>query len=159
MATHDKILLKLASWCSRSERCVADVRMKLKATDLCEQDKNAIIDRLLKEHFIDEDRYCRAFVNDKSKYSRWGSLKIQYHLMKKNIPERIIIDALQTIDSDADISRLSEILVQKQKTIKGHNEWETRMKLIRFAAGRGFPMKEIEQALSNRPNYEKQQIK
>jgi len=149
MSSTDKILPRLAAWCSRAERCKADVRRKLDLCELSEKEKREILDRLLEEHFIDETRYCRAFVNDKSKYSRWGTAKIRYELMKKQIPETIINEALETIDPKTNIERLSELLAKKIKTVKGNSAYEIRMKLFRFAAGRGFSIEETEKALKN----------
>lgn len=44
---------------------------------------NRIIDRLVVEKFIDEERYCRAFVNDKFRFAKWGKMKITQALYMK----------------------------------------------------------------------------
>ena len=46
---------------------------------------NEIIDRLIDEKFIDERRYCRAFVNDKLRFNHWGRVKIQAKLREKKL--------------------------------------------------------------------------
>ena len=35
-----------------------------------------IINRLEQEKYIDEERFCRAFINDKYRLAKWGKVKI-----------------------------------------------------------------------------------
>ncbi|MDR2683654.1 MAG: RecX family transcriptional regulator, partial [Dysgonamonadaceae bacterium] len=43
--------------------------------------------------------------------------------------------------------QLQQLLAAKRPTIKGKNAYEIRQKLMRFAAGKGFSLEEIEAAL------------
>ena len=146
--TYEQALHRMAAYCSRAERCIYDIRQKLIRWELSADQQNKIILHLQKEKFLDESRYCRAFVNDKSKYNQWGSYKIKYTLKKKNIPEGLIKEALQTIDPKESRKQLHQLLQNKRKTIKGKNDFEIKQKLMRFAASRGFSLDEIEKALS-----------
>ncbi|GHT72723.1 regulatory protein RecX [Bacteroidia bacterium] len=150
--TYEQALHRLAADCSRTERCVQDVRKKMENWELSADVQKKILQYLQKEKYIDEQRFCRAFVNDKSQYNRWGAYKIGYELKKKNIPGDFIREALQNLDATVLREQLTELLEKKQKTVKGKNEYEIRQKIIRFAAGRGFSLEEIEAALSNRIN-------
>ena len=143
----EKALEKAAFYCSASERCIWDVKKKLEAWELTEQDCNEIIRKLRQEGFVDEHRYCRAYVNDKSKYDKWGCQKIRYELKKRNILDEIIQEALETIDSDANIERLTQLLALKRKSTKGKSEYEINQKLMRFAVGRGFLINDINKVL------------
>ena len=145
--TYEQALHQLAAYCSRSERCVQDVRQKMTRLELPDEMQNKILLYLQKEKFADESRFCRAFVHDKFHYNRWGGYKIGYELKKKNIPENLIQEALQTLDSSAMREQLRDLLEKKRKTVKGNNEYEIRQKLIRFAAGRGFSLEDIESIL------------
>ncbi|GHT11913.1 hypothetical protein FACS189415_0070 [Bacteroidia bacterium] len=143
----EQALHRLAAYCSRAERCVSDVRRKMEAWEIPCEEQSRIIGRLTQEKFLDEGRYCRAFVNDKSKYNHWGAYKIKYELAKKQIPGHLIREALENIDSEENLEQLRLLLEQKRKSIKGKNEFEIRQKLMRFAASRGFSQGEIEKAL------------
>ncbi len=144
----ERALNRLAAYCSKAERCVFDVRQKLRSWDIPEKDQENILKRLQSEGFLDEVRFCRAFVNDKSKYSKWGYYKIRQELKKKCIPEDIIQDTLSSvIQPEENKERLIRLLQVKKKTVKGKTEYEIRQKLMRFAAGRGFPLEDIETAL------------
>ncbi len=137
----------LAAYCSRSERCISDVKKKLFQWEIPEEEQNHILKRLQDEKFLDEERFCRAYINDKSKYSKWGAYKIRFELKKKLIPDSLIREALKNIAPDENKERLLQLLQAKQKTVTGNNEFEIRQKLMRFAAGRGFSLDEIEKAI------------
>jgi len=145
--TYEQALHRLAAYCSRAERCVWDIRQKMDAWEISGEQQNQIIQRLRKEKFLDEERYCRAFVNDKTKYNGWGIYKIRFELKKKHISESMIRDALKNLDTEENRERLRLLIEQKKKSVKGKNEWEIRQKLLRFAAGRGFSQEEIEAVL------------
>jgi len=142
----DEALHSLAAYCSRGERCVSDIKRKLSQWEIPEKDQNTILKRLQDEKFLDEERFCRAFVNDKSKYSKWGAYKIRFELKKKQISDSLIREALKNITPDENEERLLQLLQTKQKSVTGNSEFEIRQKLIRFAAGRGFSLEEIEKA-------------
>lgn len=133
-------LNRIAAYCSRAERCEYDVRKKLVSWELNEEEVKRIIDRLKKERFLDDSRFCRSFVNDKLKFNKWGKTKIIYELRKRRIPETIYSPILSELSGDEFEKQLIHILSIKAKTVKGKNEYDRKTKLIRFALGRGFPM-------------------
>jgi regulatory protein len=149
MISFEQALNKLANYCSRAERCIYDVRRKLEVWEIAKDEQNKIIRRLQQEKFLDESRYCRAFVNDKSKYAHWGAYKIKYALKKKQIPDELIREALENLDPEENREQLRRLIERKRKTVKGKDEFEIRQKLMRFAMGRGFSLQEIETFLSN----------
>ena len=144
----EQVLNRLAAYCSYAERCVFDLRRKMDAWEMPSDEQNKIIQKLIKEKFLDESRYCRAFVNDKSKYSGWGAYKIRYELKKKQISESLIKEAMENRDPEESKEQLLRLIERKKKSIKGKNEFEIQQKLRRFAAGRGFSLSDIEWALT-----------
>ena len=93
-------LNKAAAYCTLCERCISEVSAKLTAWGVtpCEQQK--IIERLQSEGFIDEARYCRAFVNDKVRFNRWGRIKIRAALSEKPLPRELVNEAIDNIDDE-----------------------------------------------------------
>ena len=144
---YEQALLRLAAFCSRGERCAYDIRRKMTCWGLSEEEQKKAIQYLQRENFLDERRYCRAFVHDKSQYNRWGAHKIRYELKKKQIPDSLIREAVSEIDKDACREQLRQLLTHKRKTMKGADEYEINQKLMRFAAGKGFSLDDIEAAL------------
>ncbi|MDR3060972.1 MAG: RecX family transcriptional regulator, partial [Dysgonamonadaceae bacterium] len=144
MKNPEQALHLLAAYCSKAERCIDDVKKKLSQWEIPEKDRDCILNRLQEENFLNEERFCRAYVNDKSKYNQWGTYKIQFELKKKQIPDSLIKEAIQVIVPDENKERLLQLLQTKQKSIKGKDEFEICRKLMRFAVSRGFRIEEVE---------------
>ena len=131
-------LNKAAAYCTLCERCVSEVSAKLTAWDVPSGEQEKIIARLIEEKFIDEARYCRAFVNDKLRFNRWGRIKINAALRDKRLPKEYINEALESIDDEKYIEILKEIIAIKHRELKGKEDFATKQKLMRHAASRGF---------------------
>lgn len=150
--TEDKALYKIAAYCSKAERSEYDVKRKLQNWELEDDSVSRIILRLTKENFLNEDRYCRAYVKDKITFSRWGKAKIVFELKKKYISEAIIQSAFDELENHVFDEPLMKVLSTKIKSIKGKDEYEKQTKLIRFALGRGYTFEQIKRCLSKLTN-------
>ena len=131
-------LNKAAAYCTLCERCTSEVSTKLTAWGVPHGEHEKIIARLIEEKFIDEERYCRAFVNDKVKFNRWGRIKITAALREKHLPQEHIKEALENIDENAYLQSLKEVIETKRKELKGGDDFATQQKIIRHAASRGY---------------------
>ena len=138
MKSEQEMLNTLAAYCSQTERCIYDVRKKIEAAGLSGDAGKRIIDCLVKEKFIDENRFSRSFVNDKLKFNHWGRVKICYELKKRNIKPDIYSDAIDAIDEEEYMSVLTDMLESKKRTVKGSSPHDVFQKLCRFALSRGF---------------------
>ena len=136
--TPDQVLDKMAKYCAYQERCVKDVRDKLKTFEISEEEKAKIIDYLLDNRFVNDERYAKAFVRGKVNQSGWGVNKIRFHLIQKGIDKNIIEEALGQTDEEAYRQRLIEILETKSKTVKAANDFEKKRKLATYAMQKGF---------------------
>ncbi|MDO5572185.1 MAG: regulatory protein RecX [Bacteroidales bacterium] len=146
--TPPQALNRAAAFCSKSEHCISEVNKKLKDWGISKEDSETIISRLLKEKFIDEERFTRSFVNDKYKYSKWGKTKISYSLKLKNISAELISSIIDEIIPDENYSdSLLNLLQKKVKSVKADSKIEISSKLFRFAASRGYEPSEIIKAL------------
>jgi len=138
MKTEAETLAALAAYCSQSERCLYDLRRKIRDAGLSSDAEKRIIRRLSDENFVEERRFARAFVNDKFRFNRWGRIKITYELKMRDIKPSIYEEAISGIDEAEYLSTLRELLIAKQRSIKGSSPEELFAKLIRFATSRGF---------------------
>lgn len=136
--TPGEALNKAAAYCTLCERCVSEVTAKLTAWGVphCEQEK--IITRLIEEKFINEARYCHAFVNDKVRFNRWGRIKIRAALCEKRLPRELINEAMDNIDEEEYTASLAEVIAAKRKELKGKDDHAAQQKIIRHAASRGY---------------------
>lgn len=145
--SESQALSKVASYCSKAERSELDVKLKLQRWELDNTIIQNIILHLKKENFLNEERFCRAFIKDKLRFNRWGRTKIIFELKKKQIPHYIIDSCFSEFDSDQFEEQLFSILRNKAKSVKANNEYEKRNKLIRFALGRGFSIEQTQRVL------------
>ena len=136
--TPDQVLDKMAKYCAYQERCVKDVRDKLKTFDLPQEEKDKILDYLLDNRFVNDERFARSFVRGKINQSGWGVNKIRFHLMQKGIAKETIDEALGQTDEDLYRQRLIDILKTKSKTIKAETDFERKRKLAAYAMQKGF---------------------
>lgn len=145
--TEQEAYLQLAALCAQAEHCQQEMRDKMRRWGLDETVQNRIIDRLIKERYVDDERYARAFVKDKIRYNKWGRRKVQQALWMKRIDADIQQQVLDEIDEKEYLDVLRPLLRQKRKTIKAENDYELNRKLLRFALSRGFGFDIIRQCL------------
>ena len=136
--TPDQVLDKMAKYCAYQERCVKDVKDKLKSYDIPQKSKDEILDYLLDNRFVDNERFAKAFVRGKVNQSGWGVNKIRFHLMQKGIDKELIDEALSQTDEEAYRQRLIDILKTKSKTVKAASDFEKKRKLAAYAMQKGF---------------------
>ena len=136
--TPDQVLDKMAKYCAYQERCVKDVRDKLKAFDIPEEEKTKILDYLLVNRFVNDERFAKSFVRGKVNQSGWGLNKIRFHLIQKGIDKELIDEALGQTDEEVYRQRLIDILKSKSKTVKAETEFEKKRKLAAYAMQKGF---------------------
>jgi len=136
--TPDRVLDKMAKYCAYQERCVKDVSDKLKAFDIPEEEKTKILEYLLDNRFVNNERFATSFVRGKINQSGWGVNKIRFHLIQKGIDKELIDEALGQTDEEVYRQRLIDILKTKAKTVKAATEYEKKRKLAAYAMQKGF---------------------
>ena len=126
------------AYCSAAEHCRSEVRAMLERHGAEKPDIESIINNLVKEGFIDESRYARAFVHDKVRFAKWGKVKIGQALWQKRIPQDITDAALESIEDDEYLAALKDVVKAKFRTVKGATEYERKMKTMRSVCSLGY---------------------
>ena len=141
-----KVTDRLRGLCSRREYCVEDIRQKaLKALDGNAALAAEVVETLVKEKYVDDLRYASAFARDKSSIQGWGEAKIRYMLSARKISRDVIDQALAEIDQSRASSRLEKLLETKYRSLR--EDPQCRLKLLRFALGRGYSYDEVSKAV------------
>ena len=138
---------KLTDLCARSEHCQQEMLEKMRQWGVNEEEQAQVMERLIKERYVDDERFARAFIYDKIRYNKWGRRKVEQALWMKHIDEHISKTLLDDVDDEEYLSILRPLLKQKRKSTKANNEYELTMKLIKFALSRGFTMEIIKQCI------------
>ena len=137
-----KLLDNLRRQCSRREYCTSDVFSKaLKGLEGDKEAADVVVQKLVEEKYVDDRRYCEAYAREKSSISGWGQVKIRYMLSAKGISKDVISQALTEIDAAKADTRLEKLLENKYRALKDDPQW--KMKLLRFALGRGYSYEEV----------------
>ena len=133
-------LAKAQAYCARAEHCAADVRRKFYEWGLNDAEiADSIEQNLYTDNFLNDRRFCEAYVHDKVAYQSWGRLKIQASLRALQLPESEIRSALENIDETAYFDNLRK-LIRARKS-------DSEDKRLRFLLQRGFTYEEIHRAL------------
>ena len=139
--------LQLAQLCARAEHCQYELTEKMRRWGMSDEAQARIMQRLVSERYVDDERYTQAFVRDKIRYNKWGRRKVEQALWQKHIDKDIREQILNEVDDDEYLSVLRPLLKQKQKTLKGGTDYERNQKLVKFALQRGFTYDIIRQCI------------
>lgn len=126
---------KAQAYCAAAEHCPQDLQQKIYQWGGTAEQANTIIASLKSDGFMDEQRYCNAFVHDKLLYQGWGRVKLRAALSAKRLPENCIDEAIKNIDETDYFSVLQRLVAQK----KGVRPEQA----VRFLLQRGFTFNEI----------------
>lgn len=140
------ILGKARKYCDYTERCIQDVKDKLKQWETPEQLVEGFIDVLVEENLLNEERYVRAFVNGKLNYNKWGKQKIGFALRQKKIDQQLINRVLNEIDGKLYCETLRSLL--SSKSVKEENPFVLKGKLAQYAIQKGYESSLVWQILN-----------
>lgn len=143
----DVALKKILHYCDYQDRCKKEIFAKLNAFELTEDDKNFIVDFLLEEGYINDERYCRSYVKSKLNLKKWGVNKIKLSLIAKGVDRDIIEAVVSEIDQDSYKEELVKLL--ENKKINESDPYKRKAKLIRYAVGKGYSLSMVMEILGN----------
>ena len=147
MKTEQEAYLTLAALCAQAEHCQWEMLEKMRRWEVPKEAQARVMQRLVKERYVDDERYAQAFVKDKIRYNKWGRRKVDQALWQKHIDEDIRKRVLDEVDDDEYLKVLRPLLKQKRKSTKANSDYELNQKLMRFALGRGFTFDIIRQCI------------
>ena len=147
MKGDDLIFDKLCSYCAYQERCVSEVKDKLRQWKIDDDKAEKIIARLIEENFLNEERFARVFAGGKFRINKWGRAKISYELQRKQVPGHIIQLGLEEIGDEEYIEALKDLLVKKSREIKEKDGFKKKQKLISFGVQKGYEYELVRKAV------------
>lgn len=138
LSKHD-YLHKAEAYCARAEHCASDVKRKLIQWGAEDFLFDEIVESLYANDYLNDERFCRAYVHDKIEYQHWGKIKIKAGLVSLQLPNKAINNALNSIDLTHYLSILRNTAEKYHATSKEQ--------LYRFLLQRGFSFDEIDRTL------------
>ena len=146
--TEQQILAKLTALCSGAEHCSYEMTEKMRRWEVDEATQARVMEYLTREKYVDDSRFCRAFIREKMRFNKWGRRKIELALYQKRIDKSVSAEALDDVDASEYVAILRPLLKQKERAVKANSEYEKNMKLIKFAMSRGFTFDVIKECLT-----------
>jgi regulatory protein len=127
----------IENWCETREVCISEAKTKLRRWNISETDSDKIISSLIESGTINEERYAKAFANDKLLIDKWGPQKVRQTLKQRGIKESFITKAITEKNINQE-TIISELLSKKLKSFKKLDSYDIYAKLMRFGISRGF---------------------
>lgn len=133
---------RLRALCSRREYCSSDILKKaVSMLDGNMDEARIVLDKLIEDKYVDDYRYSCAYARDKASIAGWGEVKIRYMLRAKGVAGDVIDAAMTEIDDTKADQRLLKLMQNKYKSLR--SDPQARLKLIRYAVGRGYSYEEV----------------
>lgn len=134
-----KIALELLkNFCTLQDRCQFDVIQKMKEWGLLELTQDHVLEILITDKYIDEERYAQSFCRGKFRIKKWGRMKITSELRKKQISNICINKGLKEIEDKEYEILLNNLLEKKNNSLKDKNHFARKKKIASFLIQRGF---------------------
>lgn len=147
--SYDRALEKAMRYCSYQERCVQDLENRFKAWNVKKSDWDKLLDYLIKEDFLNEERYVEAYIRGKFLIKKWGRKKIQMGLNQKRLSDKIVLAAMeQEIEEEKYMQTINDLLAKKKAMLDEEDKLILRDKLYRFMLSRGFESELVVKALN-----------
>ena len=143
--TPDKALQDLMRYAARAERSSGDALRLMRRWGIGEVDRRQILEKLQRQHFIDDERFAEAYVREKTRLAGWGIHKIRAGLRMKGIAPALIERVTQVLSDQRpdNKQRLAELLARKRRSLKEADVYKVKDKLIRFGISRGFDYEDV----------------
>jgi regulatory protein len=141
----EQALHKLEAYCAYQERCYQEVKKKIQSWNFGSTDSNALIDSLIDNGFLNEERFTYAYVSGKFRINKWGRWKIYAHLQQKQIGKELSKKAVSDIPEEDYMDTMLELIARKLSTMKESDEGK-REKIFRYLMAKGFELEWIQRA-------------
>lgn len=148
--SYENALQRAAALCARCEQCTPDILKKLSTWGLGASDAAKVIRRLEELSFVDDERFARAYAHDKLHFSSWGRRKIIQGLRVKRLPTAICDAACEEFEYEEYRAVALRVMRAKARQLKvWPPDYETKVKIIKFAMARGFEYNLVADILRN----------
>lgn len=133
-----EIRKRIYRYCAYQERPHSDVRKKLLTLGMRGDALEEMMAHLIKENFLNEERFARAYVGGKFRLKQWGKIRIIKGLENKGLTSNGVRIGLQEIE-DADYrDTLVKLIRAQSERIDEDNIFRKRDKLSKYAIRKGF---------------------
>lgn len=131
-------LKKLQRYCAYQDRCHKEVRSKLLDLGLYGADLEEVMTDLIRDNFLNEERFARSYARGKFRMKKWGRVRIKQELKQRKISDYCIRKAMEEIEESEYQETLKKILEKRLPMLKETKAYQQRKKLADYAVRRGY---------------------
>ncbi len=143
----EKIIIeKIQSYCLYQDRCVMEVKNKLYSFKVSSQLVENIVEYLIDNDYLNEERYTKMFIQGKLRIKKWGRIKLKYELRSKGVDIKTINEHINQINEEDYMNYFNEFSTSKIKFLKGTKDQKKRS-FINYFTYRGWENNLIYQKL------------
>jgi regulatory protein len=138
IVTLSEAIQKIEKYCAYQDRCHQEVRSKLLSMGIYGDDLEGVIAELIGNNFLNESRFARSFVRGKFRIKKWGRVRIQLELKKRQVSSYCIREGLREIEEGEYHTVLCDLIHQKAAILSEEDMFKKRQKVARFLIGKGY---------------------
>lgn len=136
--TFEEAKRKLEAFCAYQERYHQEVIDKLRKMRMIPLAIDEIVVHLIKNGYLNEERFAKSFARGKFRYKKWGRVRIKNELKYRGLSAFIIQSALEEIDDEEYMEVFDTLAEKKHSQIKEKNIYKAKRKLADYLLYRGW---------------------
>ncbi len=133
----------MVNYCVYQDRCHKEVEQKMWDFLLIPEAKDELLLYLMKENYLNEERFARSYIRGKFYMKSWGRNKIRNHLKFKGVPEKLINATFDEIDDSDYEKTLEKLYFDYSAKITGLQDYQKKSKTIKYLLSKGFEYESI----------------
>lgn len=146
--TVNEVKKKIEHYCVYQDRCHKEVENKIREYSLIPEAREMILLSLMKDNFLNEERFSKSFARGKFRIKKWGKQRIVRELRFRNISSYNIKTALKEIDDQEYITTLYSLVEKKDKLLTEVNVFKRKKKIADYLLYRGFESNLVYEAIN-----------
>ena len=136
--TVDEIKRKLENYCVYQDRCHKEVEQKMWEFHLIPEARELILLSLMKDNFLNEERFSKSYARGKFRIKSWGKQRIVRELKFRDISAYNVKTALKEIKETDYLETIYRITENRNEVISEPNIYKRKKKLVDFLMRKGF---------------------
>lgn len=129
---------KAEHFCAYQERCHKEVAQKLKNMGMVQDAIDHILSHLIKENYLNEERFAKSFARGKFRIKKWGKNRIVRELKFRDVSRFNIQSALKEIPETEYLETLDALFQKRNNEIKESHPQKRKKKLVDYLLYRGW---------------------
>jgi regulatory protein len=123
---------------SKKDRTKKEIADKLKDKGYDDEIASNVLNKLSEYNYINDEIYCGKYINDKSKFSKYGINKIKAKLYAKGVDKEIISKEILKIDNNLEFENALTLAQKKLCSIKDTDKYKIKAKLSNHLVAKGY---------------------